>query len=145
MDNLTTEQRKKNMRNIRSKDTKIEKVLRKALWLKGYRYRKNYVKLPGKPDIVLTKYQIAIFCDSEFWHGKDWEELKIRLQKGDNSEYWINKISKNRNRDELIDKQLKFMGWTVIRFWGNDILKETDQCIKVIEEVIFDLRFHAGD
>ena len=72
-DNLTVEQRKKNMQHIKSKDTKIEIALRKALWNKGYRYRKNYCLLPGKPDIVLTKYKIAIFCDSEFFHGKDWE------------------------------------------------------------------------
>ena len=76
MDVLTKEQRRKNMQNIRSKDTKIEILLRKALWSKGYRYRKNYKKLPGNPDIVLTKYKIAIFCDGEFFHGKDWEKLK---------------------------------------------------------------------
>ena len=80
-DNLTVEQRKKNMQHIKSKDTKIEIALRKALWNKGYRYRKNYCLLPGKPDIVLTKYKIAIFCDSEFFHGKDWEILKPRLHK----------------------------------------------------------------
>lgn len=80
-DNLTAKQRKKNMQNIKSKDTKIELALRKALWSKGYRYRKNYQKLLGKPDIVLTKYKIVIFCDSKFFHGKDWEVLKPRLQK----------------------------------------------------------------
>ena len=72
MDVLSKEQRSKNMRNIKSRDTKIEVTLRKALWKKGYRYRKNYSLLPGKPDIVLTKYKIAIFCDGEFFHGKDW-------------------------------------------------------------------------
>ena len=84
MDNLTKEQRHKNMQQIKSKDTKIEVLLRKALWSKGYRYRKNDKKLPGKPDIVLGKYKIAIFCDSEFFHGKDWEVLKPRLEKGSN-------------------------------------------------------------
>lgn len=73
MDALTPEQRKKNMRHIRSKNTEIEGIFRKALWKKGYRYRKHYTKIPGKPDIVLTKYKIAIFCDGEFFHGKDWE------------------------------------------------------------------------
>ena len=81
MDNLTKEQRHKNMKNIKSKDTKIEVRLRKALWAKGYRYRKNDKKLSGKPDIVLSKYKIVIFCDSEFFHGKDWEVLKPRLEK----------------------------------------------------------------
>jgi len=138
VDNLTKEQRRKNMRNIKSKDTKIEVTLRKALWEKGYRYRKNYKKLPGKPDIVIGKYKIAIFCDGEFFHGKDWEKQKLKLKNGNNSEYWINKISKNIERDRKIDMELNDLEWTVIRFWGKDILKNTDECIKVIEEVIFD-------
>ena len=82
-----------NMRKIHSKDTSIELLLRKALWHKGYRYRKNYKALPGSPDIVLTKYKIAIFCDSEFFHGKDWEILKLRLEKGKNPDFWIKKSS----------------------------------------------------
>lgn len=139
MDNLTKEQRKKNMQHIKSKDTSIEVKLRKSLWNKGYRYRKNYDKLPGKPDIVLTKYKIAIFCDSEFFHGKDWEVLKPRLEKSNNSQYWISKISKNRERDDEINKRLLFEGWTVIRFWGKDIVKNVDECINVIEEFIWDM------
>ena len=139
-DVLTPEQRRKNMQNTRNKDTKIEIILRKALWAKGYRYRKNYKDIPGKPDIALTKYKIAIFCDSEFFHGKDWEVLKPRLEKSNNSDFWIGKISRNRERDDEINKSLLFMGWTVIRFWGNDIKKNTDECIRVIEETIFDLK-----
>lgn len=138
MDNLTVEQRKKNMRNIKSKDTSIEILLRKALWKKGYRFRKNYNVLPGIPDIALTKYKIAIFCDSEFFHGKDWEVLKPRLEKANNSSYWVSKISRNRKRDDEVNKKLLFQGWTVIRFWGNDIKKQTDECVTVIEEAIFD-------
>lgn len=138
MDRLTKEQRHRNMSNIKNKDTKIEVKLRKALWEKGYRYRKNYKELPGKPDIVLTKYKIAIFCDSEFFHGKDWEVLKPQLERGKNAEFWINKISKNMQRDEDVNKQLSYMGWTVIRFWGKEITKNIEECIKVIEEVIFD-------
>ena len=126
------------MRRIRSKNTKIEIALRKALWHKGYRYRKNYEALPGKPDIVLTKQKIAIFCDSEFFHGKDWEILKPQLEHGKNGEFWIKKISRNRERDDEVNKQLLFLGWTVIRFWGKDIIKNTDECVKVVEEVIFD-------
>lgn len=139
MDNLTKEQRRKNMQRIRSADTSIELKLRKALWDKGYRYRKNDKSLPGKPDIVLTKYKIAIFCDSEFFHGKDWEILKPRIERGTNSNYWLNKISNNRKRDDEVNKQLLFRGWTVIRFWGKDIQKNIDECIKVIEETIFDI------
>lgn len=143
MDNLTKEQRHKNMQNIRNKDTKIEIKLRKALWKKGYHYRKNFADLPGRPDIALTKYKIAVFCDSEFFHGKDWEVLKPRILKGDNSSYWVKKISRNMERDDEVNKKLLFLGWTVIRFWGRDILKNTDECIKVIEEAIQDIRFPA--
>lgn len=140
-DTLTKEQRHKNMQNIRSKDTKIEVLLRKALWNKGYRYRKNYKKLPGSPDIVLTKYKIAIFCDSEFFHGKDWEVLRPRLEKGNNSEFWVNKITCNRERDDEVNKKLLFEGWTVIRFWGMEITKQTDECVRVIEDAISDMMF----
>ena len=130
----------KNMSRIRSKDTSIEVKLRKELWHKGYRYRKNYKKLPGSPDIALTKYKIAVFCDSEFFHGKDWEVLKARLEKGSNPEYWIKKIERNRDRDVENDKKLLFLGWTVIHFWGRDILQNTEECIRVIEETIWDIR-----
>ena len=138
MDNLSKAQRRKNMQNIKSKDTSIEILLRKALWKNGYRYRKNYEKLPGKPDIVLTQYKIAIFCDGEFFHGKDWEVLRPRIEGGDNSEYWLKKISRNMQRDDEINKQLLFLGWTVIRFWGKDIKRNVDECIKVIDEAIWD-------
>ena len=137
-DRLTAEQRHKNMKNIKGKDTAIEITLRKALWHKGYRYRKNYKKLAGKPDIALTKYKIAIFCDSEFFHGKDWDNLKEQLERGNNSSFWIQKISRNIERDEEVNKQLRSEGWTVIRFWGKDIIKNLDDCIKTIEEIIFE-------
>ncbi|MBQ8084748.1 MAG: very short patch repair endonuclease [Lachnospiraceae bacterium] len=138
MDKLTKEQRRKAMQNIHSKDTSIEMVLRSALWSKGYRYRKNYKELPGKPDIAMTKYRIAIFCDGEFFHGKDWEVLRPQLQRGKNGDYWISKISRNRERDDEINKKLLFLGWTVIRFWGNEIKKNPYECVKIIEETIFD-------
>ena len=138
MDVLNAEQRHKCMSRIKSKDTSIEVSLRRALWKKGYRYRKNYSALPGKPDIVLIKYRIAIFCDGELFHGKNWEILKPRLLKGNNPDFWVKKIERNMKRDDENDKRLLFLGWTVIHFWGNDILKNTDQCVKVIEEAIFD-------
>ena len=138
MDVLTPEQRRKNMQRIRSKDTSIEKVLRKALWQKGYRYRKNYKKLPGKPDIALTKYKIAVFCDSEFFHGKDWDLKKQKLLNSERSAFWISKIERNIERDRENEKALKYLGWNVIRFWGMDIKKNTDDCVKAIEELIFD-------
>lgn len=131
----------KNMGKIRSKDTSIEVQLRKALWHKGYRYRKNLKALPGSPDIVLTKYKIAIFCDSEFFHGKDWDVLKLRLKKGKNPDYWIKKIERNRTRDWENDKKLLFLDYTVIHFWGQDILKHTDECLQVIEEAVWEREF----
>lgn len=145
MDHLTRKQRHKNMKNIKSKDTSIEMILRKALWNKGYRYRKNDNSLPGKPDIVLPKYKIAVFCDSEFFHGKDWEILKPQLEKGKNGNFWIDKISKNRKRDDEVNKRLQFLGWTVIRFWGKDITKKTEECVRVIEEAIFDIMLNEDD
>lgn len=138
MDVLTSDQRRRSMQHNRSKDTSIEIILRKALWHKGYRYRKNYKKLPGSPDIAMTKQKIAIFCDGEFFHGKDWEVKKPKLRRGNNPDFWINKIERNMQRDRENEKALMKLGWTVIRFWGEDIKKDTDECIRVLEEVIFD-------
>lgn len=140
-----SEQRSKNMSKIRGKDTSIELALRKALWAKGYRYRKNYKALPGAPDIALTKYKIAIFCDSEFFHGKDWDALKKKLEKGSNPGYWIKKIERNIERDDDNDKKLRYSGWTVIHFWGKDILNNTEECVKTIEEVIFEIQTSDND
>ena len=137
MDRLTKEQRHKNMQKIRSKDTSIEVLLRRALWHKGYRYRKNYKKLIGHPDIALTKYKIAVFCDSEFFHGKDWDQLEKQLQKSNNSSFWIQKIKRNIERDTEVNRALRGQGWEVVRFWGKDIVKNTDECVKIIEELIF--------
>ncbi|MCI6237954.1 MAG: very short patch repair endonuclease [Lachnospiraceae bacterium] len=138
MDIMTEEQRHRTMQNVHSKDTSIEVKLRKALWHKGYRYQKNYRKLPGSPDIVLTKYHIVVFCDGEFFHGKNWEVLKPRIARGHNGEYWVQKIERNIDRDKENDQALLARGWTVIRFWGKDILKDTDTCIQVIEDAILD-------
>jgi len=147
MDDLTPSQRSKNMRRIKSKNTKPEILLRKALWKKGYRYRVNYKKLPGKPDIVLTKYKMCVFIDSEFFHGKDFESgyhsskfdsLKEQLEAGDHAAYWLPKIQKNMERDRMVEAELKGMGWTVLRFWSKEVLKDSDQCIHEIEDAIFD-------
>lgn len=130
----------KTMSKIKGKDTKIEIQLRKALWHRGIRYRKNYKAVPGRPDIALTKYRIAIFCDSEFFHGKNWESQRARIGKGANADYWIKKISRNMERDVEKDQELKAMGWYVIHFWGNDIKKNLDDCIQTIEETIFAIK-----
>ena len=138
MDRLTREQRHRNMSHIRSKNTSIEVLLCKELRKRGYGYRKNYKDLPGKPDIVLTKYKIAIFCDGEFFHGKDWASQKERVQQGNNPEYWISKIERNMARDEEINRELLHLGWIVLRFWGKDIRKHMDSCVNEIENAIIE-------
>lgn len=134
MDRLTKEQRRKNMRAVRNKDSKIEIALRSALWSKGYRYRKNYTKLEGKPDIVIPKYKLAIFCDSEFWHGYNWDTRKHDIKS--NKDFWIKKIEGNIKRDEYVNKILQDQGWKVIRLWGKDIQKNMDECLLKIEKEI---------
>lgn len=133
MDNLTPIQRHKSMSHIKSANSQIELILRKSLWKLGIRYRKNYKKLPGKPDIVFIKKRIAIFCDSEFWHGKDWEQQKNRINS--NKNYWLAKIERNIEHDKIVNDELKKLGWTVLRFWGEDIIKNTDKCINEIISV----------
>lgn len=135
MDNLNPEQRRRNMRNIKSKDTRPEIILRKALWNKGYRYRKNWRALPGKPDIAITKHKIAVFCDGEFFHGKDFDTKK---KPATNAEYWESKIIRNIKRDQEVDAELKGMGWRVVRFWGRDIIADPVACVKAIEEIVLD-------
>lgn len=106
-DIMTKEQRRKNMQHIRSKDTKIEVILRKALWHECIRYRKNYKGVPGTPDIAVTKYKIAIFCDGEFFRGYNWGEQKLRILKGDHGQFWVDKIEKNMKRDREKDYELE--------------------------------------
>lgn len=132
-DVLTLEQRRKNMQHIKSKDTSIEKKMRVALWHAGIRYRKNYNKLPGKPDIAITKYKIAIFCDSSFWHGRDYENKKPIET---NHEFWDAKIRKNMDRDRQVDSRLELMGWIVLHFWDIEINKHIEECIKAVNEAI---------
>jgi DNA mismatch endonuclease (patch repair protein) len=134
MDNLTPEQRRKNMQAIKCKDTSIESVLRKELWARGFRYRKNYKKLIGKPDIVMTKYKLVIFCDSEFWHGKNYHESTDRI--GTNSDYWKQKIKRNIERDKEVNEKLIADGWTVLRFWEKEIRKELDKCVEQVVSAI---------
>ena len=145
MDDLSPEQRRKNMQHIRSKDTEIELILRKALWREGIRYRKNYDKLPGKPDIAITKYKIAIFCDGEFFHGKDWNQLQGKLKNSNNSEYWIKKIQRNINRDYEVEQVIRAKGWLVLRFWGKDIKQDVSMCVKTIKEAIQYVVFSSDD
>lgn len=131
MDRLTPEQRHKNMQAIKGKDSKIEILLRQELWSRGLRYRKNAKSVYGHPDIVFISKKIAVFCDGEFWHGYDWEN-RIKSIKS-NQAFWISKIERNMQRDKEVEAELKHQGWTVIRFWGNEISKSVEKCADIIE------------
>ncbi|WP_422349687.1 very short patch repair endonuclease [Flagellimonas sp.] len=131
----TTPERSKIMGKIRGKNTKPELAFRKALWAAGYRYRIDYKKLIGKPDIVLKKYKTAIFIDGEFWHGHNWEERKLKIKT--NKAFWIPKIERNMQRDQEVNEALEEMGYSVFRFWESEIKKELDRCL---DEVIVSLK-----
>ena len=134
MDKLTPEQRKKCMQSNKSTGTKPELVLAKAMWALGLRYRKNSGSIFGKPDFSFKKYKVAVFVDGEFWHGKDWEQKKAEI-KG-NREFWIAKIERNIQRDIEVTGRLKAEGWTVLRFWSNDVIKDTTSCAEKVKEII---------
>ena len=134
MDNRSKEARSRNMSNIPSTNTKPEETVRKYLFTHGFRYRKNVSKLPGKPDIVFKGKKIAVFCDSEFWHGYNWEERKKDFKS--HQEFWIPKIERNMQRDIEVTQKLESDGWTVLRFWGNEIKKETQKCADIIEKAV---------
>ena len=134
MDNHSPEQRHKNMKAIKSKDTKTEVMLRKELWSRDLRYQKNSKKVFGKPDIVFIGKKVAVFCDSEFWHGYDWDNKKKEFKS--HQEFWIPKIEKNIARDNLVNETLENSGWTVLRFWGNDIKKNLQACADEIERTV---------
>lgn len=134
MDKLTPKQRKKCMRSNKSTGTKPELVLAKAMWALGLRYRKNSGSIFGKPDFSFKKYKVAVFVDGEFWHGKDWEQKKAEI-KG-NREFWIAKIERNIQRDIEVTGRLKAEGWTVLRFWSNDVIKNTICCAEKVKEIV---------
>ena len=124
--------RSENMRRIKSKDTTIEILLRKELWKRGLRYRKNVKDIYGKPDIVFKGKKLAVFADSEFWHGKQLLEGKYIPKT--NTEFWVKKITRNIERGKEVNEKLKEDGWTVLRFWETDIRKKLLACADNVEE-----------
>lgn len=134
MDKLTPEQRRKNMQANKSSGTKPEILLAKALFARRHRYRKNNKTVYGKPDITFKKIKLAVFVDGEFWHGKDWENRKHSIKS--NIEYWHPKIERNIARDIEVSEKLQQEGWTVLRFWEREVMKELDRCIEDIEATI---------
>lgn len=132
----TTPQRSFNMSQIKCKNTQPEKLLRKALWHAGVRYRSNKQRLRGKPDISLIKYRLVIFVDGSFWHGHDWEKRKENIKS--NREFWIPKIERNRQRDREIKHYYQSKGWTVLRFWDFEVKKELGSCVKRVVDALND-------
>ena len=133
MDRHTAEQRHKNMQAVKNKDTDIELALRRELWSRGLRYRKNAKDVTGKPDIVFKRKRIAVFCDSEFWHGYDWENKKYEIKS--RQEFWFPKIERNMQRDREVTQALQDDGWIVLRFWGKEIKSDIKTCADTIQRV----------
>ena len=128
----TKEQISYNMSRVKNKDSAIELALRKELWTRGIRYRKNVTSVFGKPDIVFVGKKIAVFCDSEFWHGYDWENRKSDIKS--HQEFWIPKIESTIQRDHEVTEKLQAEGWIVLRFWGKDIKKNVSGCADIIQK-----------
>lgn len=127
------------MSSIHWKDTKIELLLRKALWKDGIRGYRVAMKLPGRPDIVFTKYKVVVFCDGDFWHGYKFGEWKERL-----SPHWLNKIHRNIERDKENDVKLKDEGWTVLHFWEWEILEDVEMCKQKVVDTLFENGYKKG-
>ncbi|HQT24703.1 MAG: very short patch repair endonuclease [Sphingobacteriales bacterium 17-39-43] len=138
MDKLTKEQRRKNMQAVKATGSKIETALAKELWALGHRYRKNDHTVYGKPDLTMKRYKLAIFVDSEFWHGKDWEKRKQDHKT--NQDFWFKKIERNIQRDKEVNDFLLKYGWKILRFWGQDITKNLRSCTDKISEVIDEIK-----
>lgn len=130
----TKEQISFNMKQVKNKDSKIELALRKELWSRGLRYRKNVTNIFGKPDLVFKGKKVAVFCDSEFWHGYNWEERKNDFKS--RQEFWIPKIERNIERDKEVTTELQRQGWIVLRFWGNEIKRDVSGCADIIEKAV---------
>ena len=134
MDKHTPEQRHRNMQAIKNKDSEIELLLRKELWKRGLRYRKNVKTIYGHPDVAFIGKKVAVFCDSEFWHGYDWDSKKNDIHT--RREFWIPKIERNMARDVEVTEKLQSEGWTVLRFWGKEIKKDVISCADIIEKAL---------
>ncbi len=123
-------------RKNRKTDSQPEVLLRRALWQLGLRYRKNVKTMPGKPDIVFLSARVAVFCDGDFWHGRNWEALQAKLKRGSNPDYWIPKISRNMQRDVEHNETLESEGWLVIRLWESDIRQSPEDAARQIQEAV---------
>ena len=136
----TTKKRSKLMSKIKGKNSKPEMRFRRALWAEGVRYRVDSKQLPGRPDVSIKKYKLAIFIDGEFWHGYNWAERKKNIKS--NRKFWIPKIERNIQRDRQVNQQLHDMGFTVFRFWESEIKNHLNKCINDVMVYITTGQFH---
>lgn len=120
----------------RKSSTSCELALRRALWRAGYRYRINLAGIAGHPDIVFPRARLVVFCDGDFWHGRDWERRRQKLERGANARYWVSKIEQNRQRDQEITARLQQAGWTVLRFWETDIRDHLERIVQDVAEAV---------
>lgn len=139
----TKEQISFNMRQVKNKDSQIELLLRRELWQRGLHYRKNVADVFGKPDIVFKSKKVAVFCDSEFWHGYDWERRKLEIKT--HQEFWIPKIERTIARDKEVSSKLESEGWIVLRFWGKEIKNDVEQCADIVEKAVHDYGKHKSN
>jgi DNA mismatch endonuclease (patch repair protein) len=122
-------------RNRRT-DTLHELILRRELWRMGLRFRKNVESLAGKPDIVFPRAKVAVFCDGDFWHGRDWQARQEKLSRGTNAAYWLAKIGSNIERDLRNTALLKKAGWRVIRLWETDVKRDPLTAATLIKKAV---------
>lgn len=130
------------MARIPTSGSRIEITLGSAMWAAGIRYRRQYRRVPGKPDFAIVWAQIAIFCDSSFWHGRNWPRSAAAFRS--NREFWLPKIRKNIRRDVEVNALLSELGWSVFRFWDDEIVYQTDKCVKKILVATRNAREHSS-
>ena len=130
-DNLTPDQRRRTMQAVKGKNTSLERKVSSAFHRRGWRYRRNYKSLPGKPDFVFTKARIVVFVDGDFWHGWRYPSWKHKL-----SDFWRAKIERNRARDRRNFATLRRRGWAVLRLWGHEVDKDLDACVERVATLL---------
>lgn len=132
----TSDRASQTLKNIKSTETRGERLLRSVLWRKGLRFRKNVKQLLGKPDIVFPRQRVLVFCDGDFWHGRNWSKDRRRIKTGPNSEYWLAKIKANMERDKRHNVELRREGWIIIRLWDSDIHENVEREAQKVLSII---------
>jgi DNA mismatch endonuclease (patch repair protein) len=139
-DNMTPEQRSATMSRIRSRDTNIEMRIRRRLHRRGHRYRVHAKWLPGSPDVVFTRWRVAVFIDGDFWHGYRFHEWQGKL-----APQWRDKISRNRQRDRVRREELRSRGWNIVQMWEHEVKENVDACVQSVEDALDSARAKVGE